>query len=184
MPDDTWHERILERLNAEQLEAVTHGEGPLLIVAGAGTGKTKVITNRIAYLISSKRAEPSQILALTFTEKAAAEMEERVDILVPYGYAESWIGTFHSFGEHVLRDHAMELGLTPEYRVLSQAEQVIFLREHLFELPLSRYKPLGDPTKHLSEIASLISRAKDEAVTPSEYLEEAERMLTEAEDES
>jgi DNA helicase-2/ATP-dependent DNA helicase PcrA len=183
MTEPTWHERILQDLNPEQLEAVTHGEGPLLIVAGAGTGKTKVITNRIAYLISSKRAEPSQILALTFTEKAAAEMEERVDILVPYGYAESWIGTFHSFGEHVLRDHAMELGLTPEYRVLSQAEQVIFLREHLFELPLRRYRPLGDPTKHLSEIASLISRAKDEAVTPSEYLAEAERMLSEADDE-
>jgi DNA helicase-2/ATP-dependent DNA helicase PcrA len=183
MPDDTWHERILEDLNAEQLEAVTHGEGPLLIVAGAGTGKTKVITNRIAYLIASKRAEPSQILALTFTEKAAAEMEERVDLLVPYGYAESWIGTFHSFGEHVLRDHAMDLGLTPEYRVLSRAEQIIFLREHLFDLPLRRYRPLGDPTKHLAEIVSLISRAKDEALSPSEYLEEAVRLLAEAGDE-
>ncbi len=183
MTEPAWHERILEDLNAEQLDAVTYGEGPLLIVAGAGTGKTKVITNRIAYLIASKRAEPSQILALTFTEKAAAAMEERVDLLVPYGYAESWIGTFHSFGEHVLRDHAMDLGLTPEYRVLSQAEQVIFLREHLFKLPLKRYRPLGDPTKHLGEIASLISRAKDEAVTPSDYSHEAGRMLAEAEDE-
>jgi DNA helicase-2/ATP-dependent DNA helicase PcrA len=182
MTEPAWHERILEDLNAEQLDAVTHGEGPLLIVAGAGTGKTKVITNRIAYLIASKRAEPSEILALTFTEKAAGEMEERVDLLVPYGYAESWIGTFHSFGEHVLRDHAMELGLTPEYRVLSQAEQIIFLREHLFKLPLRRYRPLGDPTKHLSEIASLINRAKDEAVSPSEYLDEAGKMLAEAQD--
>jgi DNA helicase-2/ATP-dependent DNA helicase PcrA len=181
MSRNTWEDRVLKDLNPEQLEAVTHGEGPLLVVAGAGTGKTTVITRRVAYLIASKRAAPSEILALTFTEKAAAEMEERVDLLVPYGYVESWISTFHSFGEHVLRDHALELGLTPEYRVLSQAEQVIFLREHLFQLPLRRYRPLGDPTKHLSEVASLISRAKDEGISPAEYHQEAERMRAEAE---
>ncbi|HHF99130.1 MAG TPA: ATP-dependent DNA helicase PcrA, partial [Candidatus Aerophobetes bacterium] len=75
--------KILEGLNEEQKEAVTYGDGPLLIVAGAGTGKTQVITRRIAYLIATKRARPEEILALTFTEKAAEEMEERVDVLVP-----------------------------------------------------------------------------------------------------
>ncbi|MEK7828267.1 MAG: UvrD-helicase domain-containing protein, partial [Deltaproteobacteria bacterium] len=99
-----------ETLNPEQLTAVTHGEGPLLIIAGAGTGKTKVITHRIAHLIKSG-VNPSQILALTFTEKAAGEMEERVDRLVPYGYSNVWMSTFHSFGDRILRDNAIEIGL-------------------------------------------------------------------------
>src|SRR5262249_57318397 len=96
-------ERILEGLSSEQREAVLHGEGPLLIIAGAGTGKTTVLTRRIAHLIATKRARPEEILALTFTEKAAVEMAERVDQLIPYGYAETWIATFHAFGDRVLR---------------------------------------------------------------------------------
>ena len=81
-------ERILDGLNTAQREAVTHDAGPLLIVAGAGTGKTTVITRRVAHLIAQGQARPEEILALTFTDKAAAEMEERVDRLVPYGYAD------------------------------------------------------------------------------------------------
>jgi DNA helicase-2/ATP-dependent DNA helicase PcrA len=88
---------LLADLTARQRKAVTHGDGPLLIVAGAGTGKTTVLTRRIAWLIAEKRARPSEILALTFTEKAAAEMQERVDRLVPYGYTDSVISTFHAF---------------------------------------------------------------------------------------
>src|SRR2546430_11923566 len=80
-------DRVLDGLNDTQHAAVTHDAGPLLIIAGAGTGKTTVITHRIAWLIAQKRARPEEILALTFTDKAAAEMEERVDTLVPYGYA-------------------------------------------------------------------------------------------------
>ncbi|MFH1894286.1 MAG: UvrD-helicase domain-containing protein, partial [Patescibacteria group bacterium] len=91
----------LEKLNKEQKEAVRHGEGPLLIVAGAGTGKTAVITQRIAYLIDKGLAKPEEILAVTFTEKAAEEMEERVDKLLPYGYVDLWISTFHAFCERV-----------------------------------------------------------------------------------
>ena len=83
---------LLGGLNPEQLRAVTHGEGPLLVVAGAGTGKTQVITRRIAWLIATRRARPSEILALTFTEKAAAEMQVRVDQLVPYGYTDTRSG--------------------------------------------------------------------------------------------
>src|SRR3989304_2039815 len=90
---------VLEGLNAVQQAAVSHGDGPLLVIAGAGTGKTSVITHRIAHLINSKRARPEQILALTFTEKAAAEMERRVDLLVPYGFTDTWISTFHAFGD-------------------------------------------------------------------------------------
>ena len=151
-------------------QAVTHEAGPLLIIAGAGTGKTTVITRRIAHLIASRRARPSEILALTFTDKAAAEMEERVDTLVPYGYADVQISTFHAFGDRLIKENALELGLTPDFRVLTRAEQVIFLRDHLFELPLLHYRPLGDPTRHLHAIISLISRLKDEDVGPEEYI--------------
>ena len=87
--------KILEGLNKEQLEAVRHKEGPLLIIAGAGTGKTTVITRRIAWLISEGLAKTDEILALTFTDKAAHEMQERVDILVPYGYTDIWLSLIH-----------------------------------------------------------------------------------------
>src|SRR5207245_7330679 len=143
---------ILDGLNAAQREAVPHDTGPLLIVAGAGTGKTTVITRRIAHLIAQGKARPEEILALTFTDKAAAEMEERVDTLVPYGYADVEISTFHAFGDQLLRQHSLEIGLTPDFRVLSRAEQVIFFRDRLFEVPLERYRPLGDPTRHLQAI--------------------------------
>ena len=175
-------ESILEGLNAPQAVAVTHEAGPLLIIAGAGTGKTTVITRRIAYLIATRRARPSEILALTFTDKAAAEMEERVDTLVPYGYADVQISTFHAFGDRLIKENALELGLTPDFRVLTRAEQVIFLRDHLFEFPLQHYRPLGDPTRHLQAILTQFSRLKDEDVGPDEYLAHAEGLLAAAAD--
>jgi DNA helicase-2/ATP-dependent DNA helicase PcrA len=173
-------DRILEGLNEAQRQAVTHDVGPLLIVAGAGTGKTTVITRRIAWLIAEGKARPEQILALTFTDKAAAEMEERVDTLVPYGYADVQISTFHAFGDRILREHALEIGLTPDFRVLNRAEQIIFLRDRLFELPLQHYRPLGDPTRHLHALITLFSRCKDEDIAPEEYLAYAERLAAEA----
>jgi DNA helicase-2/ATP-dependent DNA helicase PcrA len=169
-------DRVLGGLHPRQVEAATHDQGPLLIVAGAGTGKTTVITRRIAHLIATKRCRPEEILALTFTDKAAAAMEERVDTLVPYGYADVWISTFHAFGDRLLKENALELGLTPDFRVLNRAEQVIFFRDHLFELPLEHYRPLGDPTKHAQAIISLISRAKDEDVSPEAYVAFAEAL--------
>src|SRR2546422_953622 len=171
-------DRILDRLNDTQREAVTHAAAPLLTIAGAGTGKTTVITRRIAWLIAQKKARPEEILALTFTDKAAAEMEERVDTLVPYGYADVEIATFHAFGDRLLREHALELGLQPDFRVLNRAEQVIFLRDRLFQLPLERYRPLGDPTRHIQALITLISRCKDEDIACEEYLAFAERLAT------
>src|SRR5882724_1493695 len=170
---------ILDGLNDRQREAVTHDTGPLLIVAGAGTGKTRVITYRIAHLIAQRKARPEEILALTFTDKAAAEMEERVDQLVPYGYADVDISTFHAFGARLLREHALELGLQPDFRVLNRAEQVIFFRDRLFEFPLVRYRPLGDPTRHIRALITLISRCKDEDITPEEYLAYVEQLAAE-----
>jgi DNA helicase-2/ATP-dependent DNA helicase PcrA len=169
-------ERILEGLNEAQRAAVTHEAGPLLIVAGAGTGKTTVLTRRVAHLIAQGKARPEEILALTFTEKAAAEMEERVDTLVPYGYADVEISTFHAFGDRLVREHALEIGLPPDYRVLNRAEQVIFFRDRLFQFPLAHYRPLGDPTRHLQAMISLFSRCKDEDIAPAEYLAHAERL--------
>src|SRR6266850_283022 len=112
--------------------------------------------------------------------RAAAEMEERVDTLVPYGYADVEIATFHAFGDRILREHALEIGLTPDFRVLNRAEQTIFLRDRLFELPLAHYRPLGDPTRHLQALITLISRCKDEDISPEEYQAHAGRLEREA----
>ena len=167
---------LLADLTARQRKAVTHGDGPLLIVAGAGTGKTTVITRRIAWLIAEKRALPSEILALTFTDRAAAEMVDRIDRLVPYGHNDARVSTFHAFGDRLLRDHALEAGLSDRSTVLSRAEQIILLREHLFELPLDRFRPLGDPTRFLSSLVTLISRLRDEDIAPAAYLAAAQEL--------
>ena len=93
-------------------------------------------------------------------------MAVRVDQLVPYGYTDTAISTFHAFGDRLIREYALELGLPPDVRVLSRPEVVIFLREHLFELQLDRYRPLGDPTRFLAALATLFSRCKDEDISP------------------
>ena len=179
-PSGSGMEALLGGLNPEQLRAVTHVTGPLLVVAGAGTGKTQVITRRIAWLIATRRAKPSEILALTFTDKAAEEMAVRVDQLVPYGYTDTAISTFHAFGDSLIREYALELGLPTDLRVLTRAEVVIFLREHLFEFELDAYRPLGDPTRFLAALATLFSRCKDEDISPADYLAHADRVATEA----
>jgi ATP-dependent DNA helicase UvrD/PcrA len=171
---------LLGGLNSDQLRAVTHGDGPLLIVAGAGTGKTQVVTRRIAWLIATHRARPSEILALTFTDKAAVEMQARVDGLVPYGYTDTAIATFHAFGDRLIREYALELGLGPDVRVLSRPEVVIFMRERLFDFELDRFRPLGDPTRFLGALASHFSRLKDEDIDPATYLSEADREVAAA----
>jgi DNA helicase-2/ATP-dependent DNA helicase PcrA len=170
---------LLQGLDRAQRAAVTHEDGPLLVVAGAGTGKTRVITRRIAWLIATRRARPSEILALTFTDRAADEMQARVDQLVPYGYVDTAIHTFHAFGDRLIREFAFELGLPSDPRVLTRAEAVIFMRERLFQLGLERYRPLGDPTRFLHALVGVFSRAKDEDIDPACYLAHA-RALAEA----
>jgi len=172
--------QILESLNQQQLEAVTHREGPLLIIAGAGTGKTTVITRRIAWLLSEGQAKTEQILALTFTDKAAQEMQGRVDILVPYGYTDIWILTFHAFGDRLLRENALVAGLNPDFKVLTRPEAAVFFREHLFEFDLSYYRPLSDPTRFIEALISVFSRAKDEDISPQEYLTYAQELMLKA----
>jgi DNA helicase-2/ATP-dependent DNA helicase PcrA len=175
-------EDLLKDLNPEQIKAVTHGKGPLIIIAGAGTGKTKVITHRIAHLISSKMAKPEEILAVTFTEKAANEMEERVDLLIPYSYSFVDISTFNSFGEQILRDYGIEIGYSPDFKLLDEVEQAIFFREHLFQFQLDYYRPLSSPTRFIQDILLAIKRLKQEDIKPQEYLEYAEKLEQEASD--
>ena len=165
---------LLENLNTEQLLAVTHQRGPLLIVAGAGTGKTTVITRRIAWLISQKLAKPEEILALTFTEKAASEMEERVDLLMPLGYVDFWISTFHAFCERLLKQHALDIGLSGDFELLDDTKQWVLVYKNLDKFTLDYYRPLGNPSKFISSMLQHFSRCKDELITPEDYLQYAQ----------
>ncbi|MBW6432120.1 ATP-dependent helicase, partial [Patescibacteria group bacterium] len=164
---------LFNGLTDEQKKVVTHNEGPALVVAGAGTGKTTVITRRIAWLIQEKLAKPEEILALTFTEKAASEMLARVDDLSDYIYSGLSISTFHSFGSEIITEFSYELGLAPDVRVLSDAEQILFIRDNIFEFDFKHYQNLGDPTSMISDLVKVFSRAKDEAIDPDTWIKKA-----------
>ena len=120
-------------LNPQQKKAVEFDKGSLLVVAGAGTGKTRVIAQRVKHLIQDKKVEPKEILALTFTEKAAGEMLERVDDVMPLGYEEPWVNTFHSFCQRLLQIEGLEIGMDPSFKIISSPEQWILFRKNLFK---------------------------------------------------
>jgi DNA helicase II / ATP-dependent DNA helicase PcrA len=159
----------MPQLNPEQKQAIEHSAGPLLIIAGAGTGKTFVITQRILHLINKGIAKTSEILALTFTQKAAQEMEERVDIAMPYGYEPIQISTFHSFADTILRQEATFIGLDGNYKLMTSAEAYLLFRQNLYQLPLEYFRPPGNPTKYIRDILSHFSRLKDEDISPDDY---------------
>jgi len=174
---------LLRGLDRGQRKAVTHGDGPLLVIAGPGTGKTEVITRRIAWLVESGRARASEILALTFTERAADEMQARVDLLLPYGQADTSIHSFHAFGDSLLREHGFEIGRPADPRAIGRAEAIVLLGDHIFDLGLERYRPLGDPMRFVGAMADLFARAKEEGVSPHElrrYADELEAGATAA----
>jgi DNA helicase-2/ATP-dependent DNA helicase PcrA len=173
---------LLAGLNREQRRAVIHDQPRAVVIAGPGTGKTEVVTRRVAWLIATRRARPREILALTFTDNAAQEMQARVDVLVPYGQADCAIHTFHAFGDHLLHEFAFELGLGSAVRLLRRPDQIVFLREHMFELGLERYLPLGDPTRFLGALADLFGRAKDEDLSVADLAAHAETLRTTAAD--
>jgi len=156
-------------LNSRQKRAVTHRFGPLLIVAGAGTGKTRVITERIKYLIEKRGSSPKEIVALTFTEKAAREMLDRVDSAMPLGYEEPYVSTFHSFCERILREKGIEIGLDPNFKILNFTNSWLLLRENLFNFNLKYFRPLGNPSKFISAILKFFSRLQDENVLAEEF---------------
>ncbi len=166
----------IEKLNKEQKKAVTYGKGPLLIVAGAGTGKTTVITKRLAWLIEQGRAEPEEILALTFTDKAAGEMEERVNRLVSDSYLDLWVMTFHAFSHRVLIEKGLDIGLPTNFDLLDETDAWLLVRQNLSRFKLEYYKPLGRPTKFIHALVSHFSRCKDQGVTPQGYLAYAQKI--------
>ena len=172
----------LSALNKAQKQAVIHDRGPLLIVAGAGTGKTTVLINRLAYLIMEKKVRTDEILLLTFTEKAAGEMEERADKILPYGYVDLWINTFHGFGERILREFGLDIGLNASFKLLTETDQWVLIKKNLDRFDLDYYHPLGNPTKFISELIHHFSRLKDENISAAEYLRYAEELESDADE--
>ncbi|MFH0840735.1 MAG: UvrD-helicase domain-containing protein [bacterium] len=164
----------LHNLNPEQKEAVLHDAGPLLIVAGAGTGKTTVLINRLLHLVTEKKVDPDNILITTFTEKAAGEMIERADKALPYGYVNLWINTFHGLCETILRNHGLDIGLPTDFKIINQTEQWVLIKQNMDKLQLDYYRPLGNPNKFIQELIKHFSHLKDENITAQEYLEYAE----------
>lgn len=158
---------LLDTLNKEQREAVLNTEGPLLILAGAGSGKTRVITHRIAYLIEDKGVNPWNIMAITFTNKAAGEMRERVDELVGFGSESIWVATFHSSCVKILRRHIDKIGYDNNFTIYDTDDQKTLIKDIC--------KRLNVDTKTLKEraILSAISSAKNELISAERYIKES-----------
>ncbi len=143
MSADAAIDHLLEGLNPPQRDAVMHGEGPMLILAGAGSGKTRVITHRIAYLLRTGQARPGEILAITFTNKAANEMRERVEHLVGRASRAMWVMTFHSACARMLRAYADELGYTRQFTIYDTGDQRRLIKQVLDNhgIDTKRYTP-------------------------------------------
>ncbi|MFZ2189706.1 MAG: ATP-dependent DNA helicase [Candidatus Magasanikiibacteriota bacterium] len=163
-------------LNQQQKQAIEHTSGPLLIVAGAGTGKTTVITQKIAYLVEQKLAKPENILALTFTEKAAGEMVERVDDILDIGYTDLQISTFHAFCQKILEEYGLEIGLPARFKLMTDTDAWLLVKKHLYDFNLDYYRPLGSPMSMIHSLLNHFSKAKDELVSTTEYLEYVENV--------
>ncbi|HBA48331.1 MAG TPA: ATP-dependent DNA helicase PcrA, partial [Lachnospiraceae bacterium] len=158
---------IYDTLNKEQKEAVLHTEGPLLLLAGAGSGKTRVLTHRIAYLIDEMGVKPWNILAITFTNKAAGEMRERVDRLVELGAGQVWVATFHSTCVRILRRYIDRIGYGNNFTIYDTDDQKTVMKGIIKYLNL-------DPGKYRErELMGVVSSAKDELVTVEQFERDA-----------
>ena len=167
-------ERLLAELNPTQREAVTHGEGPLLVLAGAGSGKTRALTHRVAWLLATGRARPSEILAITFTNKAAAEMRERVAALVGGVSRAMWVMTFHSACARVLRAEAPRLGYKRAFTIYDEADSLRMVKRCMEELEL-------DPKRVAPRaVRATISGAKNQLVDAADYAEARSSAFEEA----
>lgn len=158
---------MYDSLNPKQKEAVFHTEGPLLVLAGAGSGKTRVLTHRIAYLIEEKAVNPWNIMAITFTNKAAEEMRERVDRLVGFGSESIWVSTFHSSCVRILRRHIDAIGFETNFTIYDTDDQKTLMKQVLKKLDL-------DPKMYKEKaMISYISAAKDKLITPNMFSAQA-----------
>ena len=159
---------IYDSLNEQQREAVYHTEGPLLILAGAGSGKTRVLTHRIAYLIEEQGVNPWNILAITFTNKAAGEMRERVDQIVGYGAESIWVSTFHSMCVRILRRFIDRLGYDTNFTIYDTDDQKTLMKD------VCKYLQIDTKVYRERSLMAAISSAKDEMITPEEFTLQAE----------
>ena len=164
---------LLDSLNPTQLDAVEHTEGPLLILAGAGSGKTRVLTHRVAYLIDQGLAAPEEVLAITFTNKAAREMKDRVALLVGPDSRRMWVSTFHAFCARILRVHAEKLGYKREFTIYDGADQVRLVKRCIVELGKDpkRFNPRS--------FQAQISAAKNVLMAPDDFLRNTEGYIAE-----
>lgn len=154
---------LLDNMNKEQKEAVQTTEGPLLLMAGAGSGKTRVLTHRIAYLIEEKGVNPWNILAITFTNKAAREMKERVGKLLDHGSEDVWVSTFHSMCVRILRRDVEKIGYSRNFTIVDSGEQLTLMKQVVKELNI-------DPKKYdPRSLLGTVSQAKNNLQTPKDY---------------
>lgn len=154
---------ILENMNPQQAEAVQYTDGPLLILAGAGSGKTRVLTHRIAYLIEEKHVAPYHIMAITFTNKAAQEMRERVDQIVDFGSESIWVSTFHSSCVRILRRFIDRIGYENNFTIYDSDDQKTLMKSVVKKMQL-------DPKMYKERaLLSAISSAKNEMITPDQF---------------
>ena len=170
-------------LNKSQQEAVEYIDGPLLIIAGAGTGKTTVITKKIAHLIDEGYAKPEEILALTFTDNAADEMLHRVESMLESSYIDLHISTFHSFCQKILESYAMDIGLSNTFSQLTETDAWLLLRNNIYSFDIDYYRPLGNPTRHVHELLSYFSKCKDNLITPEDHASFVENNIADSEEE-
>jgi DNA helicase II / ATP-dependent DNA helicase PcrA len=159
-------EKIISQLNEPQQKAVQHVDGPLLILAGAGSGKTRVLTFRMAHLIATGAARPGDIIALTFTNKAAGEMRDRIHALIPESVSSMWVGTFHSLFARMLRREADRIGYTSNFTIYDSSDQQTLIKSILKEWNLSTQ--MHSPKL----IGFSISRAKNSMITPDEFVQD------------
>lgn len=156
-------QQAVQKLNPQQRKAVEATEGPLLIMAGAGSGKTRVLTHRIAYLIGAKRVAPWSILAITFTNKAAREMRERVEQLVGPSANDIWVSTFHSMCVRILRRDIDRIGFTSNFSILDSGDQLSVIKTCMKELNIDtkKFEPKA--------VQAALSTAKNELITPQRF---------------
>jgi DNA helicase-2/ATP-dependent DNA helicase PcrA len=162
------------KLNEAQKQAVEYFGGPLIIVAGAGTGKTTVITEKISHILKNNLATADEVLALTFTEKAATEMFDRVDAEIDIGYVDLQISTFHAFCQKILEEYGLQIGLSQKFKLITETDAWLLARQNLDKFNLNYYRPMGNPASHLHALISHFQKCKDELITPKDYLKYAE----------